>query len=687
MNKKFVKIIALALALVFLVPTGVSAASFKDVPNSHWAHRYIDVLSDEGIIEGYPGGEYKPNSYVAFLEVLKLIYGVMDPAKDEVVKAVAAHKDLMTTEKVPLWAQEAVATALEREVITESLLKEAHNKGMFGEKVTTVPDRNLVSEMLAKGLAMEPETDFSVLKYKDIDEVPLTAKKYLVPLVKSGIFAATGSDGNFFGKRGIRRSEMAKVVYYSYEYQRTVVKDVVVEGVVNLVSDTVGASLFSIETGKDASLKTIVFNLNNATTFSHDGKVASLKDLAVGQRVKVTYAPKGTSDPETAKSVEITTTTVDGVGYVQDIYKTEGTDEKSIKVKYADKKAANLNSPVPVKTDEEGLFLLKKDLKITAYDRILDVKEIRKNDLVEFKAEDGVISSLKVYPEKTSVIGEVTGKAVDTPSKGLVEVTVKLSDKKEYKFYGTTVDYKYEASTDANGYISLTDLQKYEDATDTYLVDKTGVNKLEKGQYVNLNLNYKMILSTGVEKREGYVFGEVRALSKGGVAKSLEKAPVRFGEYADKLEVKVEGETGTKVYPVASDALLSGGGWESQIFAAGDTNIKGKMVTLQIKEGVVQNVALLEGSNQVPFKAEFQVTEIKGVKFSSSQYHLVAKVLDIEDLEGKDITKPVKAGDSLEVTIVSKDDLKEKDVVLLKGFVSSDSKGKPSLVVYDVTKK
>jgi hypothetical protein len=40
------------------------AASFTDVPKSHWAHDPIVVISDMGIINGYPDGTYKLNQPV-----------------------------------------------------------------------------------------------------------------------------------------------------------------------------------------------------------------------------------------------------------------------------------------------------------------------------------------------------------------------------------------------------------------------------------------------------------------------------------------------------------------------------------------------------------------------------------------------------------------------------------------------
>jgi beta propeller repeat protein len=44
------------------VPPGPGAPTFSDVPNSHWAYRYIEYCADpvQDIVHGYPDGTYKP---------------------------------------------------------------------------------------------------------------------------------------------------------------------------------------------------------------------------------------------------------------------------------------------------------------------------------------------------------------------------------------------------------------------------------------------------------------------------------------------------------------------------------------------------------------------------------------------------------------------------------------------------
>jgi beta propeller repeat protein len=43
------------------VPPGPAEPSFPDVPRDHWAYRYVEYCSSQGIIAGFPSGSWQPN--------------------------------------------------------------------------------------------------------------------------------------------------------------------------------------------------------------------------------------------------------------------------------------------------------------------------------------------------------------------------------------------------------------------------------------------------------------------------------------------------------------------------------------------------------------------------------------------------------------------------------------------------
>ena len=70
------KLATALLAAALILPSAtepVQAATFKDVPTTHWAHNAIDTISNEGIINGYPDGTYRLNEPVTRAQAAKII--------------------------------------------------------------------------------------------------------------------------------------------------------------------------------------------------------------------------------------------------------------------------------------------------------------------------------------------------------------------------------------------------------------------------------------------------------------------------------------------------------------------------------------------------------------------------------------------------------------------------------------
>lgn len=77
------KKVTLFLALFVLNSTMVAAASFPDVQEGHKNYQAIESLSEKGIIDGYPDGEFKPDSIVNRAEAAKMILNAFKIAHDE----------------------------------------------------------------------------------------------------------------------------------------------------------------------------------------------------------------------------------------------------------------------------------------------------------------------------------------------------------------------------------------------------------------------------------------------------------------------------------------------------------------------------------------------------------------------------------------------------------------------------
>ncbi|MBO8430132.1 S-layer homology domain-containing protein, partial [Spirochaetes bacterium] len=58
----------LTAVLVFSVALPAMAFQFPDVPTNHWAAEQMDILSDKGVIVGYPDGTFRPDENVTRAE-------------------------------------------------------------------------------------------------------------------------------------------------------------------------------------------------------------------------------------------------------------------------------------------------------------------------------------------------------------------------------------------------------------------------------------------------------------------------------------------------------------------------------------------------------------------------------------------------------------------------------------------
>ena len=488
-SKKINKALSIGLCAAALVPSVVSAKEFKDVKQNGgfaWAYEYIDELSDKGIIDGYPNGNFEPDRPVSLEETFQLLKGIINPSSSEIKDAVSKYGSLCDDMGVSSWAKEPISVALSRGIITDYDLKQAKDKDLLGPKRTTYPDRNTVSVYFAKGLNLSESGDESLLKHNDKNSIPNVTKGYLASLVKAGIFDATGSNGYFKGDRHIRRSEMAKITKLSYDHAKNVgidLEEKTIDGKVILA--TTLNNLDTIITEKDN--KRSQFRVDSSTIYKMKDKTVSFKDIKPEQEVKITYVKNG-DDTVTglAKKIEIINSEKNLIGYVTD----STSDSFTVKYKEYDKDKLETTED-KIKTTDNAKFKLEKDAKIYKYGKKINEKDLKVDDIIEFATNaDGDVKEAYVYPEKGSVTGKITDITEGTSSKRET-ITLKLDDDKKYTFYG-----KKNKDKDS-------DNPFYSSKSDSLFKD------LKEGREVTLQLNYKIVTKIGKENTSDYVLGKI----------------------------------------------------------------------------------------------------------------------------------------------------------------------------------
>lgn len=426
---KAVATLALAGALL-TTPFAAQAANFKDIGVNHWAYSYISKLSDLRIIKGYDDGTYKPLRNVSYLEILELLKGVQNPTSTEMTSAIATYGYIADAYKVPNWAKPAVCIALQNNVITEGNLKAAYKLNYINNvrNADQFPSRELALVYYAKALRIEPKKDTSNIKVTDIDSIGKTSKELignvdvkglLASMIDAGIFNAFGTGAEFKGNLPLQRDQMAKITDTSYEYKS--VKSF--EGEVVAIVKNNDVPALSI---KDKDGKTQAFVLSKDTVITINGKSAKAEDLNAGTKVKVKAFPQsGSIAPYQAVSVDVISTELSGVGII------DGFKNNEIQIAYSTKKDAPMNDSF--KGEKTESFKLDKDATITSFGKKFDLKYLSSKDMVVFKAQDGVVKELEVYPYN----GKVDGEFVSYTYNGYGETStlvLKLANKKQISF-------------------------------------------------------------------------------------------------------------------------------------------------------------------------------------------------------------------------------------------------------------
>ena len=111
---------AAAIAVSGLGSTMAYASVFADINSVPWpgAAQYIDEAYDLGLMAGYVenGKRYcKPKNNITYCEAAQLMYAIMSSYSGTSVSSSVVSKwtNVMASKKIPSWAYNAVAYALE----------------------------------------------------------------------------------------------------------------------------------------------------------------------------------------------------------------------------------------------------------------------------------------------------------------------------------------------------------------------------------------------------------------------------------------------------------------------------------------------------------------------------------------------------------------------------------------------
>lgn len=187
-GKKKVSITIIAMMLMALLPTMALAATPSDI-SSHWAKAYVEDWIDQGLVNGYPDGTFKPDNKITRAEFMVLVNGAFGytAESDKLYSDVSADD----------WYADAVAIAT--------------NAGYIGGYPDgTVKPNNPISRQEVAVVIMKvnnlTENVGATEKFADAAGIPAWSKGAIGAAVYAGIVSGY-PDGTFKAADSITRAE------------------------------------------------------------------------------------------------------------------------------------------------------------------------------------------------------------------------------------------------------------------------------------------------------------------------------------------------------------------------------------------------------------------------------------------------------------------------------------------------
>ena len=605
--KRFLTLATTAALVLGSTNAVAFGSTFADINTVPWpgAATFIDEAASLGLMSGYTenGKKYcKPRNKVTYCEATQLMYSIMKTyyKQDVTNETITKWKPIMDAYKIPSWAYNAVAYALDKGILVTNDL----TKFMKGNTQQNA-NREDVGVIFGKALGKVYTVDMDAkLTFKDAGSISKASVPYLDLLYDKNIMV--GDDyNNFNPKVNINRSEMAVLSVKTYKLLTgsgssgstggTTTKPETpsngsVTGTIVNVSVLENGDLFcSVKTNTGTGLN--LFGKKGTAKAYYDGKEIDFSEIGTGDSVSLSYANGDIKTITVTKSVN-------GIGSKQTFNLVDMTSNK-ITVKDGSK---------------EKTYTMADDVKV-----YLDDKSTTPSRIYS-ALDNGDDFSVTIYLNADDKVTKLyaTTKNDNTKSGLLTDLD---DDELTIKVNGKSYDYDVDSDVDVKDELtdySFSDLKKHYDDTDFYVTLTTN----SKNAVTKITVNY-------AEDEVNGVLTDVTSR---------------------KLTIKAQGDTYT--YNLDSDVDVKVDGKSKDIDFLKENHEKTSYrvsLTLNRDDDVTDIVAIEESmgeSKGIIKRLSSSTIEIKNDKGDTFSYDL------LDDTDDIDVTLNGKSADF--------DDLKDK---------------------------
>lgn len=488
------------LMVVFMVLSSLStvvfAGSFPDVSDTNygWALDAVEELSDQGVINGYEDGTYRPEKTVTKLESLVLLSRILGVEDDAHVlineKGLDNYEDFVLDLDLD-YGDDEIIFLLEKGIFTEDDIEDylADDNANHGLK------RYELATILSKALTSDSNIKNKEVKYADKGEIPTSQRKYVAYISEVGLMKGMG-ENLFSPNTDVNRAQIALVLYnlqVMTDYEYTLCK----------VTST-DSLLSTIKFIKDGEEKESGYLVKDDVIIRVDGKESSIDKIGVNFNAVIT------TSGDVLKSI--------------DAYQPDVDDKFLAKIVTASNSTMKFSKFVGTKT-EDIFFPVSRDLKIVDEDQQpVSVAKLASGSFVEVTIKKGKVEFVEMLDKTVTVAGIY--KSISTEDGELVLTLEEVESKEDVKLYVGN------------------------DVTVTRNGSKSTMNELLIGDSMSITLTYntitKIIATSKVQNKDGYI-EEIRISAKPSIVVKIAGESVEY-QISPEASYIVSGNQNSTIY-------------------------------------------------------------------------------------------------------------------------------------------
>jgi len=206
--KKIKLLLLTCLSVIVLSSTVIAAIAFSDVQSGAWYYKDVMLLSEQGIIKGYPDGTFLPNARMTCAEFVKLLTNSLknyDPNTKMLLSAAELKEAGGSAEH---WASPDVAFAVKNGIVVR---EDITNGSFVYDKPIT---RSYMAKLVVRALGLDLSSVHPKIIFSDTDSpyANMLAQEYIV------LGYANEDSCEFRGYVFMTRAEAAAMIVRVREY-------------------------------------------------------------------------------------------------------------------------------------------------------------------------------------------------------------------------------------------------------------------------------------------------------------------------------------------------------------------------------------------------------------------------------------------------------------------------------------